>query len=235
MTTQIQGISPDIKANLSLDTTSTESIKTSIDRLATVATSPFRKLSERLNATNEELSKMAYELSVQQNGYDRYIQQANSVGLSSDLADKVKNGTIDINEYDGDTADKIKDYQEWYEKALDCKDAILELSESIAELYQNKFDDVADDYENQLSLLEHLTNTYNNGISDIEERGYLATTKYYEALREVEQKNINIRKKELADLTKAMSEGVNSGSIKEGSEAWYEFQNQINEVKEAMR
>lgn len=210
-------------------------IERAIDRLATVATSPFRKLSERLNATNEELSKMAYELSVQQNGYDRYIQQANSVGLSSDLADKVKNGTIDINEYDGDTADKIKDYQEWYEKALDCKDAILELSESIAELYQNKFDDVADDYENQLSLLEHLTNTYNNGISDIEERGYLATTKYYEALREVEQKNINIRKKELADLTKAMSEGVNSGSIKEGSEAWYEFQNQINEVKEAIQ
>lgn len=210
-------------------------IERAIDNLATVATSPFRKLSERINATNDELSKMSYELSLQQSAYNRYMQQAGSVGLSSDLANKVQNGTIDITEYDGDTADKIKDYQEWYEKALDCKDAILELSESIAELYQNKFDDVQTDYENQLSLLEHMTNSYNNGIDDLEERGYLASTKYYDALKTVEKQNIDIQKKELADLTKQMSEAINSGSIKEGSEAWYEFQQSINDVKEAIQ
>lgn len=210
-------------------------IERAINRLATVATSPFKKLAERLGATNDELANMAYELSVQEAGYNRYMQQANSVGLSSDLQARVQNGTIDINEYDKDTAELIKDYQEWYEKALDCSDAILELKESIAGLYQNKFEDVASDYENQLSLLEHLTNTYNNGLDELEARGYLASTKYYEALREVERQNIEIRKQELADLTKAMSEAINSGAIEEGSEAWYKFQQEINSTKEAIQ
>lgn len=210
-------------------------IERAIDRLSTVATSPFRTLAERINATNDELSQMSYELSMQQSAYDRYMQQANSVGLSSSLASRVRNGTIDINEYDEDTAEKIQEYQEWYEKALDAKDAILELKESIAGLYQNRFDDVAKDYENKLSLLDHVTNAYNNGIDNLEERGYLASTKYYEALRTVEKQNIDIRKQELSDLTKKMSEAINSGSIKEGSEAWYDFQNQINDVKESIQ
>lgn len=210
-------------------------IERAINRLATVATSPFKKLAERISSTNDELSAMRRELEIQQAGYDRYMQQANSVGLSSDLQERVLNGAIDINEYDEDTAKLISDYREWAEKALDCSDAILELKENIAELYQDKFDTIAEDYENQLSLIEHLTNTYNNGLDDLEARGYFASTKYYEALRKAEQQNISARKKELKDLTAAMSEAINSGSIKENSEAWYDFQTKINDVKEAIQ
>lgn len=210
-------------------------IERAIDRIATVATSPFRKLAERLDATNDEISGLTYEISMQEAGYNRYMQQANSVGLSSDLRSRVQDGTIDINEYDSDTAELIKDFQEFYEKALDCSDAILELKESLAELHQEKFDDVASEYENQLSLLEHLTTTYNNGLDDLEERGYLASTKYYEALREVELKNIDVRQEELTALIQEMSDAVNSGSIAEGSEAWYEFQQEINSTREAIQ
>lgn len=212
-----------------------ERIERAIDRLKTAAESTYKTLKTKLGATYDEISTVNKELSIQQQAYIRYMQQAASVGLSSDLAAKVQNGTIDISEYDGDTAEKIKDYQKWYEKALQCSDAVLKLKESLAALYENKFDDLANDYENQLSLLEHLTNSYNNGIDRLEERGYLASTKYYEALRTVEQQNIDVRKKELTDLTRAMSEAINSGVIQEGSEAWYDFQTQINQVKEAIQ
>lgn len=195
-------------------------IEQAIDNLSAIADSAFHTLSERLGATDDEISKVISEISIQKAGYERYMQEANSVGLSSDLAALVQSGAIDIAEYDEETADLISQYQEWYEKALDCNSAVIELNETLSELYQDKFDNVADDYENQLSLLEHLTNTYNNSISDIETRGYLATTKYYEALQSAESQSIAIQKQELNDLIEKMSEAVNSGTVKEGSEAW---------------
>lgn len=80
-----------------------------------------------------------------------------------------------------------------------------------------------------------MTTTFENGMDDIEARGYLMTTKYYEAMRDVENKNIDIMKKELDALTEKMSQAVNSGEIKEGSQSWYDMQQEINSVKEAIQ
>ena len=206
-----------------------------IENLGRVAESTFKKLAQRLKATDEEIEAIAEEISIQQAGEQRYLEEASSIGLSEDLAEKVRNGTIDINEYDKDTQDLINDYQEWYEKALDCADAVEELHENLASLYQDRFEMVETDFDNQLALLEHLTTTYENGMDDIEERGYLMTTKYYEASRKVQQQNIDILNKELAELIQKMSDGMNSGEIQEGSETWYEMQKSINGVKEAIQ
>lgn len=210
-------------------------IERAINRLSTIASSTFKTLATRIGATNDELSKVAQEIKIQQAGYERYLKQADSVGLSSDLKERVRNGAIDINEYDDETRNLISEYQNWYEAAIDCSDAILTLRENIASLYESKFNNIATDYENQLSLMEHLTTTYNNGLDDLEERGYLASTKYYESLRDVESRNIALLKQELSDLTTSMSEAVNSGAVSEGSEAWYEMQGKVNSTKEALQ
>lgn len=89
-------------------------IERAIDRLKTTAESTYKSLKKRLGAAYDEIAKVNQELSLQQKAYDRYMQQANSVGLSSDLAKKVQDGTIDISEYDSETAELISDYQEWY-------------------------------------------------------------------------------------------------------------------------
>lgn len=206
-----------------------------IENLGRVAESTFKKLANRLKATDEEIESIAEEIAIQQAGEQRYLEQASSVGLSETLAEKVRNGSIDISEYDKETQELIDDYKEWYEKALDCADAVDELHENLASLYQDRFDMVEKDFDNQLSLIEHLTNTYENGIDEIEERGYLMTTKYYEASRKAQQENIQVLNKELTELIKKMSDGINSGEIEEGSEAWYEMQISINDVKEAIQ
>ena len=209
-------------------------IEQAIDKLKTTATNTYKTLKTKLGATYDEISKVNQELSIQQQAYNRYIQQANSVGLSSDIAQKVRDGTIDINEYDNDTAELIKEYQNWYEKALDCSDAIQQLHENLASLYEDKFNNIQEDFENQLDLIEHLTKSYETGINELKTRNYLESTKYYVALQDAEKQNITIMEKELASLTQHLSEAMASGEIEQYSEAWYSMRTAINDVKEAI-
>lgn len=209
-------------------------IQRAIDNLSKKAESTFKKLSTRLLATNKEISKVNEEINFQQKAADRYMKEANNVGLSSALAKKVREGNIQISEYDEGTQKLIEDYRKWFEKSIECKDAIADLHEELASLYEDNFNNVKDDYENQLSLYEHLTNTYETGIDLLDAKGYMASTKYYAAMQSVEKKNISIRKKELADLEKQFSAAMNSGEIEKYSEAWYSMQAEINGVKEAI-
>lgn len=209
-------------------------IERAIDRLKTTATSTYKALKTKLGATASEITKVNQELALQEQAYNRYIQQANSVGLSSGLASQVRNGTIDINEYDEDTKKLIDDYKQWYEKALDCSDAIQELHENLASLYEDDFNNIKDDFDNQLGLLEHLTNTYKTGQDKLEAKGRLESTKYVAALKNVEQQNIGVMNKELNSLIQSFSEAMASGEIEEYSESWYSMQQEINDVKEAI-
>ncbi len=62
----------------------------------------------------------------------------------------------------------------------------------------------------------------------------MESTKYYDALINVEKQNISVMNKELADLKKSFSEAMNSGEIEEYSDSWYDMQISINDVSEAI-
>lgn len=207
-------------------------IEEAIDRLKTTATSTYKSLKSKLGAAVDEIALVNQQLALQQQAYNRYMQEANSVGLSSDLAKKVRDGTVDINEYDSDTREQIKEYQEWLEKAYESSDAIAQLREELAKLYEENFNNIEDDFDNQLDLASHLINQYENGLDMLEARGYLESTKYYSAMQDATKGNIAILNKELAELEKYFSEAMNSGEIEKYSESWYSMQSAINGVKE---
>lgn len=209
-------------------------IERGIKKLQTIAESTYKSLKTKLGAAYDEIAKVNQEIAIQQQAYNRYMKQAESVGLSSTLKEKVKNGTIDINEYDEDTQKLIKDYQQWYEKALDCADAVDELHESLAKLYEDNFNATQEDFENKLSLIEHMTKMYQSGIDMFEAKGYLESTKFYKAMQAANSKRISTLNQELAELQKKFSEAMASGEIEEGSEAWYKMQQEINATKEAI-
>lgn len=89
-----------------------------IDRLKKTAESTYKSLKSKLGAAADEISMVNQEIAMQQKAFNRYMQEANSVGLSEGLKEKVRTGTIDINEYDEDTQKLIKDYQDWYKFML---------------------------------------------------------------------------------------------------------------------
>lgn len=89
-------------------------IKRNIDLVDKTASSTYKNWSKRNEALASELSQVSNELNIQQQAYDRYMQQANSVGLSEDWASKVRDGRIDIETItDSDLKDKISDYKTW--------------------------------------------------------------------------------------------------------------------------
>ena len=85
----------------------------------------------------KEISTLFSELSTQNKAYDRYMQKANSVGLSEEWKKKVRDGAISIKDVKDDTLkEQIESYQTWYEKAKKAKDATDDLTRSIQDEYE---------------------------------------------------------------------------------------------------
>lgn len=209
-------------------------IERKIEDLARIADSTFKRLADRLKENKNEISEITKEIDIQQKGYDRYLKEANAVGLNDSLAKLVRDGTIDINKYDKDTKKLIDDYKKWYDKALDCSKAVGELHEKLAELYEARFQMVQTDYENQLSELEHQVSMTEKNIDMVEKRGYLKNTEFYQKLMSIQESSAEKLRKELDDLNKYFKEAMDSGEIQEYSESWYSMKQSISDVEESL-
>lgn len=71
-------------------------------------------LSKQSSASDKAMSTIRKDLTTLQSAYNRYIKEANSVGLSESWASKVRDGSIDITTVtDESLMDKIKEYEQW--------------------------------------------------------------------------------------------------------------------------
>lgn len=221
-------------------------VERAIDSLDLKASSAYKAWSDRNKNLKSELSKVNKEITIQQKGFKRYKQEAAKVNKTAlkkakddgykkstwkSLTKKVREGKIDISTIKNEKlANRIKEYQQWYEKALDCRDAVDELNEKVSELYETAFNNVVSQYESILSGIENKKNLLDESISQAEEKGYIVSAKYYEALIKNEQNNISKLQEEKAELIKSLNDAVSSGAIKKESEAWYEMCSQIDDV-----
>lgn len=203
-------------------------IETLIDRterniknLERTATSTYETLGTRTDALKSELSEITKEIDIQSKAYDRYLQEANSVGLSEDYAEKVRNGLIDIETITDEELNKsISSYKDYYEKALDCRDAVEELKESVKGLYEESFNNLVKEYGNMLAQIEHRKNILEGYIEQTETQGYIVSTKYYAELIKNEQSNLEDLTSKRNSLLASLNDAVANGNIKMYSESW---------------
>ena len=211
-------------------------LERAIDTLDLKASSTYRSWSSRNKNLTSEISKVTDEINLQQQGYNRYLKQANSVGLSSSWAKLVREGKVDISTIkDENLADKISEYQNWYEKALDCRDAIEQLKETESELYEQAFEHISTMFDGIVGKLEHFRNMMEGYVDQTETAGYIVSQQYYSALIDNEQDTLEKLNEERDQLVASLNNAVNSGAIVKESEAWFDMQSQINDVSEAIQ
>ena len=120
------------------------------------------------------------------------------------------------------------------EKAINAQYAVEELHQEIADIYQDIFDMTRTDYNNQLAVIEHDVNMLEKSMRLSQTRGYLDSAEYYKQLIDIENENISALNAELADLTAAFQNALNSGEIEAGSESFYDMRLSILGVEEAL-
>ena len=103
-----------------------------------------------------------------------------------------------------------------------------------ATLAKEKFDNISSDYENKISSNEQKKTSINNKISLAQEQGKQVSAAYYKSLISTEKGEQNKLIKERKKLQKSLNDAVISGSIKKGSDEWFEMVSAINEVTNAI-
>lgn len=213
-----------------------KSIELAIESLGRTADVTYINWADRNGDLSKQISKVSEEINIQNKAYDRYIKESNSVGLSSTYKKKVQDGTIDIQSIKSEKLrNQISEYQKWYDKAIDAKTAAEELKDELADLAQQKFDNVVTQYENELSGIEHQLEMIEGSIDLIETKGYLVSSDMYKQVETNQNSQLKQLKAQKTAMEEALSTAMKEGKIKKNSEMWYEMQSEIWDVDEAIQ
>ena len=90
-------------------------MESSLQRLTDSIETYSYDLSKQSEVSTQAMNQIRTNLGTLQQAYNRYIQEANSVGLDESWKKRIENGSINISEItDKNLSDKISEYQKWY-------------------------------------------------------------------------------------------------------------------------
>lgn len=178
------------------------------------------------------------EVSTNKKAAIRYRKQANTVKKQAvkrkivkpkqakNLIKKIKNGTININSYGEKAQEFIKSYQEYWDKAEECRTNQLDLQQQLYELEQKKLDSITDYYDTLGNLYKSQQEIYSSSNDLIKASGGSEGTNstYY--------KNLLSQRSKQATQTSTLQQEKNAYA-KEFKTAKKRFGSNSNEAREA--
>lgn len=119
-------------------------------------------------------------------------------------------------------------------KAEEAANAIKDLQRNLKELANQKLENIKQFYSDIIDLIDSLKELKNAYVDLKEAKGLVANeVDYRELMAQSEQERQNYEK-ELTELQNQLQDNINNGYIEEGSEAWYEWQKELNGIKKSI-
>ena len=145
-------------------------VKAKYDNLPSSSKSSAALLKAENKSLDDQIKILKKVQSVNNKSYSKYTKKANSVGLSSSLKKKVRNGRIKgsykklVKAYGEKTANKIQKYQDYYDKAQSSKKNSQDAKKSITDAKVEKLTN-AQNYYDTLNAMNQAYESTAKGLS----------------------------------------------------------------------
>ena len=220
---------------------STESYAESISKLAEAQQSEMEAAEEKFEAITDAYSQKSDLLNSQIDG--AFIENKGIVGGGVSL-----NEQVSLLEQSNDLAKEqlealwtlvstqAEPGSDLYKKAIseiqNLQNTVDDNTAKIVQAILDDFNRVVQAYDNAMGLLEHRETMINLNMELADLQGYMASGVWYEYLIKNAEEELALLQQEKQVLQEKLDAAVDSGYVEVYSEAWYEMQNQINEVDE---
>lgn len=165
--------------------------------------------------------------------YNAYMAKAASLGLSSDYVEKIQNGSLSIEDItDEDLQEKIKEYENWYDKAEDCRKTIDDLNLDVKDLNKNRIDNITDDFDNLSSLFKAVISHYETINELAEKQGKSLGRTDYDALIKYNNELKAVKSEELKNLQAEFNRLMKTQADFAGSDLYLDMQENIFSLKD---
>lgn len=130
-----------------------------------------------------------------------------------------------------DLSKKLRIEQEALDKATsEAAQSQAEYAQSIVDNAKKKLENIANYYASFTSQWENRNSMYEAYMDRMQTQGYNLSTKFYEAEIGQQQKIVDNLSQKYIAMKRNFAQAVQDGTIKEGTEEYYEMQNEIDQV-----
>lgn len=178
-------------------------------------------------------SKSSYSIEAAQ--YYQNLADSILAGMDAVIAEKVRTGTILIEEItDEALKENIDKALEYLDQKSQYEQQYYQTITEIADKAKEHLDEVAQAYENEIGLAEHLNDMLEAHNDLLETREGFAAEAYYKAQISANKTMLSQYKAERKALQDVLDEEVRLGHVKIGDQQWFEMQQAIYDVDDAI-